>query len=93
MEWNAQSKIGSKDNITHKPGGGDKKVSRVDQNKTEREQWSDYPTCNSAGDTSFNVFYTPNCVLCPCFTLNNGSFLIEYRKPKTVLIELLPLLA
>lgn len=28
VEWSAQPKVGSKDNITHKPGGGDKKVSQ-----------------------------------------------------------------
>lgn len=29
MEWNAKSKIGSLDNTTYKPGGGDKKIETV----------------------------------------------------------------
>lgn len=26
LQWNAKSKIGSLDNASHKPGGGDKKI-------------------------------------------------------------------
>ena len=29
LQWNAKSKIGSLDNATHKPGGGDKKIETV----------------------------------------------------------------
>lgn len=29
MAWNAKSKVGSLDNATHKPGGGDKKIETV----------------------------------------------------------------
>lgn len=29
MQWNAKSKVGSLENATHKPGGGDKKIESV----------------------------------------------------------------
>ena len=29
LTWNAKSKIGSLDNATHKPGGGDKKIIEI----------------------------------------------------------------
>lgn len=29
MAWNAKSKVGSLENATHKPGGGDKKIETV----------------------------------------------------------------
>lgn len=29
MTWNAKSKVGSLENATHKPGGGDKKIETV----------------------------------------------------------------
>lgn len=29
LQWNAKSKIGSLDNASHKPGGGDKKILTV----------------------------------------------------------------
>jgi hypothetical protein len=29
LAWNAKSKVGSLDNATHKPGGGDKKIESV----------------------------------------------------------------
>lgn len=29
MQWNAKSKIGSLENASHKPGGGDKKIETI----------------------------------------------------------------
>jgi len=29
LDWNVTSKVGSLDNAQHKPGGGEKKVSRI----------------------------------------------------------------
>lgn len=29
LQWNAKSKVGSLENATHKPGGGDKKIETV----------------------------------------------------------------
>ncbi len=29
LQWNAKSKIGSLENATHKPGGGDKKIETI----------------------------------------------------------------
>lgn len=35
LQWNAKSKIGSLDNASHKPGGGDKKILTIKNNFSE----------------------------------------------------------